>query len=82
MTISATKFRSNCFNILDNAIISSEPVTVTTKRGNAVILNEQDYNSIMETLYLCSIPGLKESILESKKSSLSELAEYKEGEEW
>ena len=42
----------------------NEPVSVSTKEGNAIILSEDDYNSIMETLYLTSIPGMREKIIE------------------
>lgn len=48
---------------------------ITEKRNNAVLISEDDWNSILETLYLCSIPGMRESILEASKEPLDESVE-------
>lgn len=63
-TTNATALRRNLFGILEQTIKYNEPVSVSTKEGNAVILSEDDYNSIMETLYLASIPGMREKIID------------------
>ena len=63
-TTNATALRRNLFGILEQTIKYNEPVSVSTKEGNAVILSEDDYNSIMETLYLTSIPGMREKIID------------------
>ena len=55
-----TNFRKNIFGLLEQTIKYNEPMNVSTKDGNAVILSEEDYNGLMETLYLSSIPGMKE----------------------
>lgn len=56
--------RENLYLMLEQAAKYSEPITVSTKDGNVVIMSEDDYRSIMETLYLASIPGMKEKIIE------------------
>ncbi len=67
-----TNFRKNIFSILEQTIKYNEPVNINTKDGNAVIISEEDYNGLMETLYLSSIPKLKEDIIEGIKTPLSE----------
>ena len=64
MTVNATNFRKNLFDILGQAVKYNEVVNVTTREGNAVILSEADYIAIMETLYLHSVPGLTENLLQ------------------
>lgn len=72
-TENITNFRKNLFELAEQTIKFNTPVTISTKDGNAVVLSEEDYNSLMETLYLSSIPGLKESILEGANTPTSEL---------
>jgi prevent-host-death family protein len=65
MTIlSATEARSNLYRLIDQTSSSHEPIIITGKRGNAVLLSEEDWKSIQETLFLLSIPGMRESIRE------------------
>ena len=76
-----TNFRKDIFNILEQTIRFNEPVNISTKDGNAVIVSEEDYNGLMETLYLSSMPTIKESIIEGLNTPLSEC--LSEGEvEW
>lgn len=70
--ISASKARSSLFQLLDNVAASHEPVLITGKRGNAVLIAEEDWRSINETLYLLSIPGMRESIIEGLNTPLDE----------
>ncbi|MCM1546183.1 MAG: type II toxin-antitoxin system Phd/YefM family antitoxin [Clostridiales bacterium] len=63
-----TQARSNLFKLADQIIKFNDVVNITTKDGNVVMMSEEDYNSIMETLYLYSIPGMRESILEGAKT--------------
>ena len=63
-----TNFRKDIYKLLENAIKYNEPINVSTKSGNAVILSEEDYNSLMETVYISSIPKLKEELIERKNS--------------
>ena len=58
-----TSFRKNIYEIMENIIEHNEPVNIKTQKGNAVILSEEDYNSLMETLYISSVPNLKEEII-------------------
>ncbi len=58
-----TNFRKSIYTMLENTIKYNEPINISTKSGNAVVLSEEDYNSLMETLYIYSIPGLKEQII-------------------
>ena len=59
----ATNVRKNIFEMLDHTIRYNEVINVSTKEGNAIIISEEDYKGMMETLYLSSIPNLKEEIL-------------------
>lgn len=72
ININATKLRKDLFNILSQTIKFNEPVNVSTKDGNAVLLSEEDYNGLVETVYLSSIPELKEKIVEGIRTPLSE----------
>ena len=55
-----------------DASVSHEPVVITGKRGNAVLLAESDWNAINETLYLLSVPGMRESILEGMRENIED----------
>ena len=74
-TITATKARSNLYSLIDSAKDSHTPIVITGKRSNAVLVSEDDWNSIQETLYLCSVPGMKKSILKARKEPLEESTE-------
>lgn len=70
--LSATKARENLYNILADVIGSHKPVTITSKSGNAVLVSEEDWSAIQETLYLLSIPGMRESIQQGLNTNESE----------
>ena len=67
-----TNFRKNIFSMLEQTIKYNEPVNISTKDGNAVIISEEDYNSLMETLYLYSIPEQREKIIEGLNTPIEE----------
>ena len=67
-----TNFRKDIFNLLEQTIKYNEPVNISTKDGNAVIISEEDYNGLMETVYLCSIPNMKERLIEGMNTPISE----------
>ncbi len=69
-TLNATEARSKLYKLIDEAAQSHSPVVITGKRGNAVLIAEEDWNAINETLYLLSVPGMRESIREGMESSL------------
>lgn len=67
-----TNFRKNIFGLLEQTIKYNEPVNISTKDGNAVIISEEDYNGLMETLYLNSIPGMRERIIDGMNTPLED----------
>jgi PHD/YefM family antitoxin component YafN of YafNO toxin-antitoxin module len=67
-----TNFRKNIFGMLEQTIKYNEPVNISTKDGNAVIISEEDYNGLIETLYLNSVPGMREKIIEGMNTPLDE----------
>ena len=73
--MTATKARSNLYALIDRTKNFHEPIVITGKRNNAVLISEDDWNSIQETLFLCSIPGMRESILQASKEPLDESVE-------
>ena len=62
-TINVTKARANLYNLLIEASESHEPIQITGKKSNAILVSEEDWRSIQETLYLLSIPGIMKSII-------------------
>lgn len=78
LNTNVTNFRKNIFGILEQAIKYNEPVNISTKEGNAVILSEEEYNDMIETLYLSSIPATKEKIIEGLNTSLDDCIEESE----
>ena len=72
LNTNVTSFRKNIFNILEQTIKFNEPVNISTKDGNAVVISEEDYNGLIETMYLSSIPAVKESIIEGLNTPFSE----------
>lgn len=67
-TITASKARSNFYRLLDQVSLSHEPLQISGKRSNAVLIAEEDWSSIQETLYLLSIPGMRASIRKGLKT--------------
>ncbi len=67
-----TNFRKDIYDLLEQTIKYNNPIHISTKNGNAVVLSEEDYNSLIETLYIESIPELKEKILEGGETPLDE----------
>jgi PHD/YefM family antitoxin component YafN of YafNO toxin-antitoxin module len=72
--VSATEARKRHFALIDELGQSHEPVQITGKRSNAVLLSEDDWRAIQETLHLVAIPGMRESILEGMTTDVSELS--------
>ncbi len=71
-TLNATEARANLYSLIDEASNTHKPIRITGKRTNAVLLSEEDWNAINETLYLVSIPGMRESIQEGLNTDLNE----------
>jgi prevent-host-death family protein len=74
-TLSATEARAKLYNLIDQTSATHEPVLITGKRGNAVLIAEDDWRSIQETIYLLNIPGMRESIREGLATPLEECGE-------
>jgi len=70
--LKATKTRANLYNLIDEIADYHQPIIITEKRNNAVLLSEEDWNAINETLYLVSISSVLDSIKEGLKTDLSE----------
>ncbi|MCB4207912.1 type II toxin-antitoxin system Phd/YefM family antitoxin [Arthrobacter sp. UM1] len=64
--ISATNARQSIYRIIDQVNAESEPITITGQRGNAVLVGEDDWRAIQESLYLTSVPGFSESVREAR----------------
>lgn len=71
-TITATEARKRLYNLVDNVAESHTPVQIVGKRNSAVLVSEEDWRTIQETLYLTSIPGMRESIQEGLKTPVEE----------
>lgn len=80
--ISITRARSNLYQLLADINTNSEPITLTNNRGkNGVLIAEDDWKAIQETLYLNSIPGMTESIIKSNMDAKDGKI-YNPEEEW
>jgi len=73
--LTATQARKDIYRLLDEASETHEPVQITGKRSNAVLVSETDWRSIQETLHLMSIPGMRESIKEGLETPIEECDE-------
>lgn len=73
--ITATEARSKLYRLIDQAAESHEPLVITGKRNNAVLVSEDDWSAIQETLFLLSVPGMRESIREGMATPIKECDE-------
>ncbi|MDA9983857.1 type II toxin-antitoxin system Phd/YefM family antitoxin [Porticoccaceae bacterium] len=73
-TLNVTEARANLYKLIDDTTASHEPVVIMGKRGNAVLLAEDDWNAINETLHLLAVPGMRESIIEGMQESIDSAA--------
>lgn len=73
-TLKASDARANLYRLIDQAAESHEPVQISGKRNNAVLISESDWRAVQETLYLLSIPGMRESIRKGLKEPVSKLS--------
>ncbi|MCP4653035.1 MAG: type II toxin-antitoxin system Phd/YefM family antitoxin [Candidatus Omnitrophica bacterium] len=69
-TLTASEARAKLYKLLDKAALSHEPIQITGKRHNAVLISEDDWRAINETLYLLSVPKMRESIREGLKTPI------------
>ena len=74
-TITATEARANLYRLMDAAAESHEPVVITGKRTRAVLVSEEDWRAIQETLFLISVPGMRESVREGMETPVEDCSE-------
>ena len=74
-TLNATEARSKLYSLIDETASSHQPIVITGKRNNAVLLSENDWNAINETLYLLSVTGMRESIRQGLDEDVSKSSE-------
>jgi prevent-host-death family protein len=72
--MNASAARANLFRLLDQAAETHEPVHITGKRNTGVLISEEDWSALQETLYLLSIPGMRQSLRKGMKTPVSRLA--------
>jgi prevent-host-death family protein len=72
--ITATEARSNLYRLIDETAESHQPIVILGKRNKAVVVSEEDWAAIQETLYLLSVPGMRESVREGMEEQVSECA--------
>jgi len=73
-----TNFRKNCFEYINQAVMYNDVVSVNTKNGNAVVISEDDYNGLLETLYLSNDQKVKNEIIAGKNATLEECVDESE----
>jgi antitoxin YefM len=73
-TVTASEARKNLFRLLDDVTESHEPIVITGKRKNAVLVSEEDWRAIQQTLHLAQIPGMSASIREGLETSHKEMS--------
>jgi prevent-host-death family protein len=71
-TLNVTEARSNLYTLIDETSETHQPIFIKGKRGNAVLLSEEDWNAINETMFLLTVPGMRESIREGMDTPIEE----------
>ncbi len=74
-SITASEARANLYRLIDEAAASHQPLLISGKRNNAVLVSEEDWTAIQETLFLLSVPGMRESIREGMDTPVDECSE-------
>lgn len=81
-TARITELRKSLFSMVGSIIKYNDPIRITTKNGNAILLSEKDCNSLLETIRLMSWPDLVFKIKEGEKERPSEMSKFKPDENW
>jgi len=71
-TLKVTEARSNLYKLIDKTAETHEPILITGKRANAILISEEDWRAVNETLYLLSMPGMRESIRQGMSTKLED----------
>jgi PHD/YefM family antitoxin component YafN of YafNO toxin-antitoxin module len=78
MNVNITNFRKDIYKLLDNTIKYNEPINISTKNGNAVVISEQDYRDLIATLEVYNNPKLKKIIKDGLEESIEDCIEEDE----
>ena len=70
--LTASEARANLYRLIDEAAESHVPILITGKRNSAILISEEDWSAVQETVYLLSVPGMRESIKEGMESPVEE----------
>ncbi len=70
--ITASEARAKLYRLIDETAASHQPLVISGKRNNAVLVAEEDWNAIQETLFLLSVPGMRDSIREGMETPVDE----------
>ncbi|KRW59936.1 type II toxin-antitoxin system Phd/YefM family antitoxin [Pseudomonas sp. TTU2014-080ASC] len=73
-TLTASEARTNLYRLIDQSAESHQPIFITGKRNSSVLISAEDWQAIQETLYLLSVPGMRESIKEGMEEPIDECA--------
>ena len=68
ITISVSRARKNLYKLIDESATAHDPIQITGRRNNAVLISGEDWSAIQETMYLLSVPGMRESIIKGLKT--------------
>ena len=71
-TMTTTEARNNIYKLVEEASQSHQPIHISGKKSSAILVGEEDWRSIQETLHLLSVPGMRESIIDGMNSSVEE----------
>lgn len=74
-TITATQMREDIYNLVEAVEVNHEPIQITSKKGNAILVSKEDWDAIQETLYLLAIPNMREELKKGMKTHLSKCKE-------
>jgi len=75
-TITASEARAKLYRLIDEAASTHQPLLISGKRNNAALVSEEDWEAIQETLFLLSVPGMRESIREGMEAPLDECSDH------
>ena len=79
-TTTIANFRKNVYAMVENTVRFNEPINITTKDGNAMLISEEEYLGLIETLHLASVPGMKEKLIDGLNTPLSDTVPEEEVE--
>ncbi len=82
ININTSNFQKNLTDYLNQAVIYKDVININTQNGNAIIISEEEYSGLMETLYLMSHSKTADEILEAMHENRENCKEYDPAEEW